>query len=185
MDTLEPTHPDPRPALAGDRRLIAELRSDHAGEYGAVVIYDAILALSRDPDVRDFALRHREKEREHLAYMEWLLPPGERTRLLWLWKVMAWGLGALPALAGPRAVFATVAAVETFVEGHYQAQIDLLEDRPGLSGLRETLIRFCADEVGHKDDAGRRHAGGGPLARLWTRLIAQGSAGAVVLARRF
>lgn len=171
-------------AVAGDAWLVAELRSDHAGEYGAVIIYDAILAISRDPDVRAFAARHRVTEREHLAFFEDLLPRRQRTRLLPLWRVMAWTLGALAALGGPRAVYTTIVAVETFVEGHYQRQIDALAERPALAPLRERLREFCNDEVEHRDDAGLRHAGRGPLARYWSRLIDAGSRAAVAVARR-
>ena len=66
---------------AVDKELLAELRSDHAGEYGAVSIYDGILAVSRSPEVRRFATNHRATELEHLRFMEAYLPPPERTRL--------------------------------------------------------------------------------------------------------
>ena len=50
------------------RWLQAELRSDHAGEYGAVMIYRGILAVSRDDLVRDFAARHVATERDHYVF---------------------------------------------------------------------------------------------------------------------
>ena len=54
--------------------LIADLRSDHAGELGAVMIYTGILAVSRDQAVRTFAQEHLVTEREHLQLMRSLLP---------------------------------------------------------------------------------------------------------------
>ncbi|MCZ8149187.1 MAG: demethoxyubiquinone hydroxylase family protein, partial [Roseomonas sp.] len=94
--------------------LVRELRSDHAGETGAVMIYRGILAVSRDPGVRDFAARHGATEQGHLDLLEQLLPPAQRSRLLPIWKVAGFLTGALPALFGPRAVHVTIDAVESF-----------------------------------------------------------------------
>ncbi len=47
--------------------LIGDLRSDHAGETGAVAIYLGILAVSHNPQIRQFAREHQATEREHLA----------------------------------------------------------------------------------------------------------------------
>ncbi|MGB0624820.1 MAG: demethoxyubiquinone hydroxylase family protein, partial [Luminiphilus sp.] len=89
------------PAFSGlPRWLQQELRSDHAGEFGAVMIYRGILAVSRDTSVREFADSHLRTEQEHLALMEEIVPPAGRTRLLPLWHVMGWLTGALPALLG-------------------------------------------------------------------------------------
>ena len=51
-------------------RLRRDLRSDHAGEFGAVAIYTGVLAVARDPGVRAFALRHQATEADHLARSE-------------------------------------------------------------------------------------------------------------------
>lgn len=172
-------------ALELDSELLAELRSDHAGEYGAVAIYDGILALTRSPEIKRFALHHRCTECEHLAFMENFLPQRQRTRLLALWKVMAWMLGALPALFGPRAVYITIEAVEAFVETHYQRQIKMMAGRPELNDLRQILERFCADEVMHGADARARYARPpGLIGRAWQSIVGAGSAAAVTLAKR-
>lgn len=47
--------------------LRADLRSDLAGEYGAVAIYERILATARWPDLREFTANHLETEAKHLA----------------------------------------------------------------------------------------------------------------------
>lgn len=166
--------------------LVAELRSDHAGETGAVRIYDGILAVSRDPAVRDFAERHRATEQGHLDLLEAMLPPADRSRLLPLWRVAGWLTGALPALFGPRAVFATVDAVETFVDHHYRAQTDRLAREGILPEVHAALERCREEEVHHRDEA--REAGQGPayglFLRGWASLVAAGSAAAVAAAKR-
>jgi 3-demethoxyubiquinol 3-hydroxylase len=164
--------------------LIADLRSDHAGETGAVLIYRGILAIARDPAVRAFAARHAETEQTHLDLLNAILPADKRSWLLPIWRVAGFLTGALPALFGPAAVFATIDAVETFVDHHYQAQIDALADMPAFAGLRALLITCQADEVHHRDEARASGAGRPRIAtRLWMGLVGAGSAAAVRAAR--
>jgi 3-demethoxyubiquinol 3-hydroxylase len=174
--------------------LWAELRSDQAGEAGAVAIYRAILTISRDADVRAFASRHLATEQEHLRLINTWLPHTSRSRLLPLWRLAGWVTGALPALAGRNAVYQTIAAVETFVDQHYADQlrmIDALPTDPMRTELRVLLAACRADEVEHRDEArkliqgGSGHALGGLAARTWAAVVGAGSAAGVSLARRF
>ncbi len=181
--------PDALPAW-----LVADLRTDHAGETGAVMIYRGILATSRDAAVRAFAQQHLATEAQHLATLEPLLAPQHRSRLLPLWRVAGWVTGALPAWVGPRAVYATIEAVETFVDHHYTEQIDAIDrldpgrTQPPLQTLRTHLQAFRADEVEHRDDAAQRLGGHTPpasvLLRLWTWAVGSGSRAAVKVCRR-
>jgi ubiquinone biosynthesis monooxygenase Coq7 len=169
--------------------LVQELRSDHAGETGAVFIYRGIVALSRlrgDTDLIAFAQRHGETESEHLRLIEDWLSPQRRSRLLGPWRIAGWLTGALPALFGPRAVYATIAAVETFVDQHYQQQIDYLNQHGGPEGLLELLKRCQADECHHRDEAASL-AGAQAfwILRSWCALVGFGSATAVKIARRW
>lgn len=166
-----------------------ELRSDHAGETGAVFIYRGLATVAAwrgDTELLAFARRHGDTEAEHLRLVEAWLPPQQRSRLLGPWRLAGWLTGALPALAGRRAVHATIAAVETFVDRHYQQQIDHLQRHGGPAGLLPLLQRCQADERHHRDEsaalAGARLAW--PL-RAWCALVGAGSATAVGLARRF
>lgn len=166
--------------------LVGEMRSDHAGETGAVWIYHGVLAFSRDAGVRDFARRHRDTERSHLERISEVLPWPHHSRLLVPWRAAGFLTGALPALFGPRAVYATIAAVETFVNHHYQQQIDRLADRPEHAALRDMLIECQADECEHRDESiGKRGTPPGTLLKLWCALVGSGSAAAVHVARRF
>ena len=165
--------------------LQRELRSDHAGEYGAVMIYRGILAISKDARIREFAEHHLVTERKHLCLMEQIMAPAFRTRLLPIWRVMGWLTGALPALFGREAVFATIEAVETFVDRHYQQQIDRLDPDGAHGELRDTLLACQADEIQHRDEAAalrasRRHA----ILRIWCAIVGWGSAAAVSAAKR-
>ena len=185
------------------RQLITELRTDHAGETGAVMIYRGVLAVSRDPHLREFAQHHLETERGHLALIEQILPARRRSSLLPLWRLSGWLTGALPAFAGPRAVYATIQAVETFVDRHYADQVELIdtllnaaaparppnatparEDTAALISLRALLEQCRLDEVAHRDDAAARwDRNPSWLIRLWQALVGHGSEWAVSLCR--
>lgn len=166
--------------------LRRDLRSDHAGETGAVYIYRGILAITRDPAVRTFAREHLATEMLHLDAFERWLGRHQRSALLPLWRVAGWALGAVAVLGGRRGVFVTIEAVETFVVQHYQGQIEAIGDDAALANVAALLSSFMHDEDHHRDDACRRlgRAGRWP-ARLWAAIVGSGSAGAVVLARRF
>ena len=178
------------PSLHVPAGLRGELRSDHAGETGAVWIYYGVLAVSRDATVRDFARRHLATELEHLRLVTPLLPWPQRSRLLVPWRIAGFLTGALPALAGPRAVFATIAAVETFVDRHYQQQLDHIDampaaERAAATPLRALLARCQADECEHRDEATALGAcTPGPLLRAWCSAVSAGSETAVAVARR-
>ena len=168
--------------------LERELRSDHAGETGAVWIYRGITTVAswrKDEALLAFARRHRSTEEEHLRLVEAWLPAARRSFLLGPWRLAGWLTGALPALFGSRAVYGTIAAVETFVDTHYQQQIEHLERHGGPDGLLPMLLRCQADERHHRDESA---ALAGPnsslLLRAWCALVGAGSAAAVVVARR-
>ena len=177
MDTFE--------SLPLTPALIADLQSDHAGEAGAVAIYRGMLAVTRDKAVRRFAIKHIRTELRHLRFFERWLPRRHHSRLLPLWRAAGWLLGATSALFGRQAAFRTVAAVESFVEGHYLAQIKIMESTQGLESLAAVLRDFCADEVHHRADASARLISAeGSIARVWAYLIATGSALGVRVARK-
>lgn len=164
---------------------IRDLRSDHAGEAGAVQIYRGILAISRNEVVRAFAREHLATEQRHLAFFEGWLTPGARSHALPVWKTAGWVLGATAALFGPACVFRTINAVETFVDDHYRAQIEVMGRDERLADLCAVLERFREDEVAHRDDAAQRASESpGRLARAWSWIIGAGSELGVAVARR-
>jgi demethoxyubiquinone hydroxylase (CLK1/Coq7/Cat5 family)/predicted DCC family thiol-disulfide oxidoreductase YuxK len=179
--------------------LRRELRTDHAGETGAVMIYRGILAVARDPALRAFAEHHLATEQRHLVELEQAVPPRWRSRLLPLWRLSGWLTGALPACVGPRVVYATIEAVETFVDRHYADQVSMIDrelasaptgspDADGrAAALRslQPLLESCRlDEVAHRDDAGSRWDGRrSPALALWRGVVARGSSAAVGVCR--
>lgn len=178
----------PYSTLPLSRQDKRELRSDHAGEHGAVAIYVGMLRITRDPGLRRFARRHLLAEKRHLRFFDTWLPPEAMSRLLPVWWLAGWLLGAGSAMFGPRVAYATVAAVEEFVEGHYQQQIDDMRERPALADLVSTLERFCSDEVHHREEAlangGKASSHPSFALRAWEAVVSGGSTIGVIVARR-
>ena len=172
----------PSPTLSA--AVVADLRTDHAGEAGAVRIYQGVLAITRDPALRAFALRHLATERAHLQRIAAWLPRAHHSRLLPLWRAAGWITGALPALLGPRAVYCTIEAVENFVDLHYAQQIEHLASFTELAPLRQTLMDCQGDELAHRIEAATaRGAAPGALLHVWAWLVGAGSRGAVAICR--
>ena len=141
----------PGDALPGS--VLADLRTDHAGETGAVCIYQGILKFTRDPELQAFAEHHMATEQSHLQHIESWLPKAHYSYLLPLWRLAGFMTGALPALVSARAVYVTIQAVETFVNHHYDDQIRALESKPALAKLHQILLECQDDEVAHRDQA--------------------------------
>ena len=167
------------------RWVLAHLRTDHAGEVGAVCIYQGVLRFARDPMLRAFAEHHLAAEQKHLSLISAWLPADHYSRLLPLWRLAGFLTGALPALFGPKSVYATIEAVETFVNHHYEEQIFAMASRIELSDLRQTLLNCQADEVAHRDEAAaaRGLSQSGWVLRAWCAMVGTGSKAAVSLIR--
>ena len=165
--------------------MLANLRTDHAGELGAVCIYQGVLRFARDPAIQAFAQHHLDTEQKHLRLIEGWLPKSHYSRLLPVWRLAGFLTGALPALFGPRAVYATIEAVETFVDRHYGEQVRALASQPDLIALRKTLLDCQADEVAHRDEAAAARGSDRPgmVLRAWCAMVGSGSRAAVALIR--
>jgi 3-demethoxyubiquinol 3-hydroxylase len=175
--------------LPGDRAPAAEiagmLRVDHAGEFGAVRIYDGQLAVLGQggraaAEIRWMAMT----EERHLARFAALLH--ERrvrpTLLQPLWSAIGYALGAGTALLGERAAMACTVAVEDVIDGHYRAQAEYLEEAD--PSLAEMVRAFRADEIAHRETALARGAEETPGYELLTAAIRAGSRLAIWLSTR-
>jgi 3-demethoxyubiquinol 3-hydroxylase len=173
-----PGDPSPRASVA---RMI---RVDHAGEYGAVRIYQGQRAVLGQGPAGPVLAHMQAQEEAHLARFEALI--AERrvrpTALLPLWHLAGFALGAATAALGERAAMACTVAVEEAIGGHYAAQEEALgEQEPA---LRATIAGFRAEEAEHRDiglDHGARAA---PGYRLLTAAIKAGCRAAITLSER-
>ncbi|MGB5092301.1 MAG: demethoxyubiquinone hydroxylase family protein [Parvibaculum sp.] len=149
-----------QPGVARNTAIEEMIRVDHAGEYGAVRIYEGQLAVFRHlPGKRDMAqaLERMAKDEEiHLArFNDIINERGVRpTALAPVWHVAGFALGAATALLGEKAAHACTAAIEEVIDGHYAEQVRKLDELGQTeSDLRETIETFRREEVQHKDEA--------------------------------
>lgn len=177
----------PRPGRARDD-VAAMLRVDHAGEYGAVRIYEgqlAVLGESAGKSESADMIRHMAaQEEEHLAAFDKLLNErGVRpTALAPLWHVAGFALGAATALMGEKAAMACTAAVEEVIDEHYARQHERLkESEPELAAAIE---KFRLEEVEHRDKALECGAAETPGYPVLSGLIKAGCRLAISLSER-
>jgi ubiquinone biosynthesis monooxygenase Coq7 len=145
------------PYLPGDRApegdIASMIRVDHAGEYGAVRIYEGQLAVIGRGRARDEIRLMAGQEQRHLAGFDELLRARQvrPTVLQPLWHIAGYALGVATALLGERAAMACTVAVEEVIDEHYRGQAEHLGDAdPALS---ETIETFRADELRHREAA--------------------------------
>ena len=168
-----------------NKLLESFLRSDHAGEVGAVYIYKGILSVAKDPALVEFSNRHLETEKEHLRKIEQILPPSKRSKLVGIWKIAGYLLGFLPSFFGPRIVFATIEAVESFVEDHYEEQLKYLRAQDDPDQALINLLQSCQDdEIEHKNESAiKKKSTPGFLLNFWMKIVGWGSSSAVKVAK--
>jgi len=137
---------DPPPADEIERII----RVDHAGEYGAVRIYEGQLAVMRRGRARDEIRRMAEQEARHLARFNELMQSHRvrPTALQPLWHMAGYALGAATALLGEEAAMACTVAVEEVIDEHYQDQAERLGDAD--PALKHTILAFRDDELAHR-----------------------------------
>jgi ubiquinone biosynthesis monooxygenase Coq7 len=160
------------------------IRVDHAGEYGAVRIYEGQLAVLKGR-ASEGTIRHMaEQEQQHLKAFDALVNARRvrPTALEPLWRVAGFALGAATALMGEKAAFACTAAVEEAIDEHYAAQIEALGDRD--PALKKTVEDFRADEAAHRQTALDNGAERAPGYRLLNQAIKAGCRVAIKLSER-
>jgi 3-demethoxyubiquinol 3-hydroxylase len=160
------------------------IRVDHAGEYGAVRIYEGQLAVLGKRGSAQTIRHMAEQEQHHLKAFDRLV--NERkvrpTALEPLWRVAGFALGAGTALLGEKAAFACTAAVEEAIDAHYAEQIAALGDRD--PELKQTVENFRAEEAEHRQTALDHGAEQAPGYKLLSEAIKAGCRIAIKLSEK-
>ena len=110
------------------------IRVDHAGERGAIKIYEGqLLALNtvfKDEKLKKTIEEMKFNEKEHLDFFEKELKKRniKPTKFLPIWDLLGVGLGFGTTLLGKRAAMLCTASVEEVIDEHYQKQINQIED---------------------------------------------------------
>ena len=155
------------------------IRVDHAGERGAIKIYEGQL-LALNTFIKDDALKKtieemKIHEKEHCEYFENEIKKRKikPTKFLPLWDLLGVGLGFGSTILGKKAAMLCTASVEEVIDKHYQNQIDQLG--PEEKELKKKIIKFREDELHHKDIAYEKGASKKGLYSIMDRIIKTGS----------
>jgi len=133
------------------------IRVDHAGERGAIKIYEgqllALKTIKQNQKLKEQIEKMKDHEKEHLEYFEREIQQRKikPTSLLPLWDVMGVALGFGTAMLGKKATMLCTASVEEVIEEHYHNQLKYLGDDE--KDLKEKIQKFKNDEIDHKNIA--------------------------------
>jgi ubiquinone biosynthesis monooxygenase Coq7 len=133
------------------------IRVDHAGERGAIKIYEGqLLALNtivKNDELKKKIEEMQTHERENCDYFENEIKKRniKPTKFLPLWDLLRVGLGFGSTLIGKKAAMLCTASVEEVIDKHYQNQINQLKNDE--KELKNKIIKFRNDELHHKDIA--------------------------------
>src|SRR5258707_4058679 len=147
----------PRPVLPGTQKPLpaeidAMIRVDHAGEFGALRIYEgqlAVLGRSSPPSENVRAIRRMAaQEQKHFDAFDRMIKDRavRPTALEPVWRAACFALGAATAMMGEKAAMACTVAVEDVIDQHYAKQIERLgADEPELkSPIQNFHAAACA-----------------------------------------
>ena len=133
------------------------IRVDHAGERGAIKIYEgqllALKTFKQDEDLKKQIEEMKEHEKEHYEFFDKEIRKRniKPTKLLPIWDLLGVTLGFGTAMLGKKAAMLCTASVEEVIDGHYKNQTYKLEEDE--KELKNKINKFRDDELDHKDIA--------------------------------
>ena len=172
-----------------DQKILEEIiRVDHAGERGAIKIYEgqllALKTIKQDDKLKDIIEDMKEHEKEHLDYFEKEIKKRNMkpTYFLPLWDLMGVSLGFGTALLGKKAAMLCTASVEEVIEDHYENQLKKIGDDD--KDLKIKIEKFKEDEVNHKNIAYETGASKTGIYSVMDKIIRTGSKIAITISEK-
>ena len=164
------------------------IRVDHAGERGAIKIYEgqllALKTICKNDELKKKLEEMKEHEQVHSDFFESEIKKRniKPTKLLPLWDLLGVGLGFSSTILGKKAAMLCTASVEEVIDKHYQNQINQIQDDE--EDLRNKIIQFREDELHHKDIAYEEGATKKGLYSLMDKIIKTGSKLAITISEK-
>ena len=161
------------------KRVEEFIRVDHAGERGAVKIYEGqLLALNtfvKDENLKRTIEEMKVHEKEHCEFFENEIKKRniQPTKFLPLWDLLGVGLGFGSTLLGKRAAMLCTASVEEVIDKHYLNQINQLG--PEEKDLKKKITKFRDDELNHRNIAYEKGASKKGIYSIMDKIIKTGS----------
>ena len=164
------------------------IRVDHAGERGAIKIYEGqLLALNtivKNDELKKKIEEMQTHEKEHFNYFEKEIKKRniKPTKFLPLWDLLGVGLGFGSTLIGKKAAMLCTASVEEVIDEHYQNQINQLKNDE--KELKSKIVKFRNDEIHHKDIAYKEGATKEGFYSIMDKFIKTGSKIAIKISEK-
>ena len=164
------------------------IRVDHAGERGAIKIYEGqLLALNtfiKDENLKKTIEKMKNHEKEHLDFFNKEIKKRKikPTKLLPIWDLLGIGLGFSSAMMGKKAAMLCTASVEEVIDKHYQNQLDQLHSDE--KSLKKKIKKFRDDELHHKDIAYKQGASKKGFYSIFDKIIKTGSKVAINISEK-
>ncbi|MBA1339371.1 MAG: ubiquinone biosynthesis monooxygenase Coq7 [Pelagibacterales bacterium] len=172
-----------------NKKILEEIiRVDHAGERGAIKIYEgqllALKTFKQDEKLKKQIEEMKEHEKEHYEFFENEIKKRNisKTKLLPLWDILGVTLGFGTAMLGKKATMLCTASVEEVIGDHYKNQTYKLEEDE--KELRKKIIKFRDDELHHKDIAYEEGADKKGLYGLLDKIIKTSSRIAITISEK-
>ena len=164
------------------------IRVDHAGERGAIKIYEGqLLALNtfkKNEKLKKLIEEMKEHEREHFEYFDKAIKDRniKPTIFLPIWDLLGVTLGFGTTMLGEKAAMLCTASVEEVICDHYKNQLDKLgEDE---KDLKKSIKKFREDEDDHKNIAYDKGATKEGLYSLLDKIIQTSSKAAIKVSEK-
>ena len=140
-----------RNIIMDDKTIARIMKVNHAGEYGAIRIYNAQLLVSKilHKELVTFLETIVAHEIDHCQkFIQAMHARQARScAAMSFWGIGGWTLGFITACLGKNAIMICTAAVEETVHRHLQEQIIYLENRD--EELRRLIIEIQKEELQH------------------------------------
>ena len=141
------------------------IRVNHAGEYGAQVIYKSQIKFCKNKKLREQLKKIASEEKIHFDYFDNQII-SKRTRptiMQPVWKAGGTALGIVSSLLGEKYIHACTEAIENTIVDHYKKQIEYLDKYKIEKDLKKKIKKFCEEENNHKINSEKKNSNEPPV----------------------
>ncbi len=183
---MTPSNSQPSPSDLDQSPLHRMIRVDHAGEYGAVRIYQGQLDALKNSVNIDTIQHMKEQEKVHLETFNGIIRENNvrPTALSPLWNMAGYAMGYITGKMGEKAAMACTVAVETVIDKHYESQEKDMEASGHHPDLLKTVSKFRAEELEHRNIGLELGAKEAPGYEIITSIVTAASKAAIFLSKR-
>ena len=172
-----------------NKKILEEIiRVDHAGERGAIKIYEgqllALRTFKQNESLKIKIEKMMEEEKNHYEFFDKEIQKRKikPTVFLPLWDLMGVALGFGTTMIDKKAAMLCTASVEEVIDDHYKNQLDKLGDDE--KELKNNIEKFRQEEIDHKNEAYNKGATKEGLYSILDKIIRTSSKAAIKISEK-